>query len=373
MEAIGTLAGGIAHDFNNILSAIMGYTELAEVHALEGTELRKHLLQVLKATRRAKDLVSHILAFSRHGDAQEIRPVAVAPIIKEALKLMRASLPSTVQIRKNISSEAGAIMGDPTQIHQVLMNLCTNAAHAMREQGGTLDVRLNTMELDTRMARTYAELKEGVYVRLTVKDTGHGMNPASLERIFDPYFTTKGVGEGTGLGLAVVHGIVKSHGGAIAIQSEPGKGTVFEILFPRIDFGQEKSTNAQGPVPKGTERILFVDDENALAELGQMILSPLGYEVTTTMSSLEALELFRSQPAAFDLVVTDMTMPKMTGVGLASEMLRIRPDLPIILCTGHSDEITEDRAKDIGIRAFVMKPLSRRNLAEVIRKILDEE
>ena len=372
MEAIGTLAGGIAHDFNNILAAILGHAEMAEVLNPEGTPTRHHLKQVLKATYRARDLVGHILTFSRPGDTQELRPLSIGPIIKETLKLMRATLPSTIQIRRSISNEAVAILGDPTQLHQVLLNLCTNAAHAMREKGGILEIRLAATDLDTETARTYGNLKEGSYVQLTVKDTGHGMDSATLERIFDPYFSTKEVGEGTGLGLAVVHGIVKRHEGAIMAHSEPGKGTVFDMLFPRIESEHKETALIRQPIPKGAECILFVDDEEALAELGQKMLCQLGYATTAKTSSLDALEIFRARPDTFDLIVTDMTMPQMTGVGLAKEILRIRPEIPIILCTGHSETITEEKAKAMGIRAFVMKPLSRRSLAQVVRKVLDQ-
>jgi PAS domain S-box-containing protein len=373
MEALGTLAGGIAHDFNNILGVILGYVEMAKYDAPEGTTLGSDLQQVLKATYRARDLVSHILTFSRQGQTQELRPISLGPIVKETLKLLRASLPSTIEIRRDISDKAGAVLGDPTQLHQILMNLCTNAAHAMRPKGGVLEIRLTSAELHAETAKNYEDLEEGKYVKLTVADTGHGMGQATLKRIFDPYFTTKEVGEGTGLGLAVVHGIVKRHRGAVKVFSDPGKGTTFEILFPKIDTPLEETTRVRREVPTGTERILFVDDEQSLTELGLKMLSRLGYQVTTKTNSLEALELFRSQSDAFDLVITDQTMPRMTGFDLTAKLQQIRRDIPIILCTGYSDTIDEKKANEMGIRAFIMKPIDRLKIAEAIRRALGEK
>jgi CheY-like chemotaxis protein len=261
-------------------------------------------------------------------------------------------------------------MGDPTQLHQVVVNLCTNAAHAMRERGGFLDLTLEAVELDAASAGSYENLQPGPYAQLTVRDTGCGMDAATLERIFDPYFTTKRVGEGSGLGLAVVHGIVKRHEGDIRVQSEPGEGTVFEIFFPRLQQVREETESILAEPLRGSERILFVDDEQVLATLGERMLDQLGYSVTATSSSLDAIELFRSKPDGFDLVITDYTMPHKTGVDLALEILKVRPDIPIILCTGYSEMINEDTAKRLGIRAFVMKPLGRRNIARVIRNVL---
>ena len=373
LEAIGTLAGGIAHDFNNILAAILGYTEMALDDAQGKASLRHDLGQVLKATHRAKDLVRQILAVSRQGEAQARRPIPVAPVIKEALKLLRATLPTTIEFRQQVHDQSGMIVGDPTQLHQVIVNLCTNAAHAMRERGGILEATLGSIEMDEVSAKAYGNLQPGSFVELTVKDTGHGMDAATLERIFDPYFTTKEIGEGSGLGLAVVHGIVKRHEGSVSVRSEPGKGTVFKILFPRIVAGQEPANGESSSFAGGTERILFVDDEEQLVELGERIFSSLHYRVTTSLNSLEAVELFRRQPDAFDLVITDYTMPHMTGLDLTRAILRIRPEIPVVLCTGYSEMVTEEMAKKAGIRAFVMKPLSRRNLAEVIRSVFDGE
>ncbi|MDR3554922.1 MAG: PAS domain S-box protein [Syntrophobacteraceae bacterium] len=371
LEAIGTLAGGIAHDFNNILAAIMGYTEMALADIPVNASTHQDLEQVLTASLRARDLVQHILAFSRQGETNARQPIAVAPVIKEAFKLLRASLPTTIAIRQDISRESGTVMGDPTQLHQVVMNLCTNAAYAMRETGGELEVTLGRIELDAVSAKGYENLKQGPFVKLTVKDTGHGMDPATRERIFDPYFTTKPVGVGTGLGLAVIQGIVKRHEGAIIVHSEPVKGTVFEILLPNIEKAPKQMEAGPQPSPRGTERILFVDDEEALATLGEKMLTQLGYQVTARVNSLEAVELFRADPGAFDLVITDCTMPQMTGVDLAKTILRIRPDIPIVLCTGYSELVSEETARELGIRAYVMKPLGRRNISKVIRTVLD--
>jgi len=371
MEAIGTLAGGIAHDFNNILAAIMGYTELALLEVGEGS-LRATLTEVRRASGRAKDLVAHILAFSRQGEIART-PVHVAPIIKETLKMLRASLPTTIEIRQTMGQDLGKILADPTQIHQVLMNLCTNAAHAMRETGGVLEVDLAQVHLrEEPFLRTFA-LEPGNYLKLTVSDTGQGIAPVIFERIFDPFFTTKNRGEGTGLGLSVVHGIVTSHGGGIEVQSAPGQGTIFSLYFPVLERVTEtvETVVADAP-PTGKERVLFVDDESSLIELGERILVYLGYQVTTRTSSIEALELFRAKPDDFDLVVTDYTMPNMTGGELAKHILAIRPEMPIVLCTGFSEVFTEEKAKVLGIQGYVMKPISIHDLAKICRSALDQ-
>ncbi|MDP3029139.1 MAG: GAF domain-containing protein, partial [Deltaproteobacteria bacterium] len=358
MEAIGTLAGGIAHDFNNILTAIIGYTELAREAAPEGSRVQAHLQEVFRAGMRAKDLVQQILIFSRQSK-QEQKPLQTDSIVKEGLKLLRASIPTTIEIRPNIERECGTVLGDPTQIYQVLVNLCTNAAHAMGEKGGVLEVSLMNVDLDADAVAQHPGLKPGLYVRLTVNDTGHGMDRAVMEQIFHPFFTTKGPGEGTGMGLAVVHGIVKSHGGAITVDSEPGRGATFHVYFPRIERGRAPEAEAAASVPTGSERILFVDDEKALVDMIKQMIESLGYKVAGRTSSIEALEAFRAQPDKFDLVITDQTMPNMTGKMLAKELLRIRPDIPIILCTGYSELITEEKAKAMGIRELVMKPVVR--------------
>jgi two-component system, cell cycle sensor histidine kinase and response regulator CckA len=371
MEAIGTLAGGIAHDFNNILAAIIGYTELSMFDVSQWSPMHQNLEQVLKAGHRAKDLVRQILAFSRHGDEQRWTPVEVGMVIREGLKLLRASLPTTIEIRPNITAASCAVLADPTQIHQVLINLCANAAHAMRDQGGVLEVGLEAVDLDADGALHYPDISPGAYIKLTVRDTGHGMDAATRERIFDPYFTTKEVGEGSGLGLAVAHGIVQRLDGAISVQSAPGRGATFQVLLPRSERKPEGQAQGTGPLPGGRECILFVDDEEALVDMGEQMLNHLGYQVVTKTSSADALESFRALPDEFDLVITDFTMPQMTGVALAGEILNVRPDMPIILCTGFSEQIDEAKAKSEGIREFVMKPLSQRELAEVIRRVLD--
>ncbi len=369
MEAVGTLAGGIAHDFNNILSAVIGFTEMALEDAVPDSFLRRNMEQVLQAGMRAKHLVQQILAFSRQSD-QELRPVQPKKIIVEACELLRASLPSTIAIRTRFRSNAFT-MSDPTQIHQVLMNLGTNAGHAMRELGGTLTIVLDEIgDMDPWRAQ-HPELTAEAYVRLTVSDTGHGISEQLIDRIFDPFFTTKEYTEGTGMGLAVAHGIIKSHKGMIAVESRPGEGTTFTILLPQIINPESEQRKSGGDLQTGSESILFVDDEAMLVDLSTQLLKRLGYSVTACTSSLEALARFQAAPADFDLVITDMTMPQMTGKELAAEMLKLRPGLPIILCTGFSEIITEEAAKRAGIQAFIMKPIIMKELADTIRKILD--
>jgi signal transduction histidine kinase/ActR/RegA family two-component response regulator len=370
MEAIGTLAGGIAHDFNNILSAIMGYTELTLIDIPQDSAVRKNLKQVLKAGGRAKDLVQQILTYSRQRE-REMQPVKINLIVNEALKLLRASLPSTIRINNNITSNL-AVMSDPTNIHQVIMNLCTNAGHAMQENGGLLDVRLTDVDIDAEFAKHHPGMSPGKFVRLTVSDTGHGMSPEVIERIFDPFFSTKNKREGTGMGLSVVHGIVKSHGGTLTVDSTPGKGSVFKTFFPAIESEWVPDNEHADLMVTGTESILFVDDEAFQADIAKQMLSRLGYRLTTCTSSVEALELFLQSPEKFDLVITDMTMPYMTGDLLAKELISIRPDIPIIVCTGYSDRIDADIANEIGIRELVMKPVVMKDIAHCIRRVLDE-
>ena len=370
MEAIGTMAGGIAHDFNNILSSVIGYTELALDGEKKGTFQYQNLQEVLSAGNRAKDLVKQILTFSRQVD-QEPRPIQVTPLVKDALKMIRASIPSTVEIEQDLQCNA-LVMGDPTQIHQILLNLCTNAAHAMEDNGGLLTVRLFDADLDSDFISNHPGLKPGQYVTLTVTDTGHGISPDVMEKIFDPFFTTKEKGKGTGLGLSVVHGIVRSHGGDIYVYSEPGKGSTFKVCLPAIEKNRFRpEERAERPIPTGTERILFIDDEPVITNLGKQTLESLGYDVVVRNSSIEALELFKEKKDHFDLVITDMTMPHMTGEKLAENLMQIRPDIPVILCTGFSFMIDEQKALDMGIRAFISKPILKREIAEAIRKVLD--
>jgi PAS domain S-box-containing protein len=371
MEAIGTLAGGIAHDFNNILAIIMGFTEIAMLKLPEPGPVRDNLQRVMDAGARATDLVRQILTFSRSSE-HEKQPVDFAVFIKEALKLMRPLLPTTIEIQSDIAVSPAPVLVlmDSTEIHQVLMNLCTNAAHAMGEKGGTLSVRVTEFVADAVLASRHLDIEPGGYVCLSVSDTGHGMDAALIERIFDPYFTTKELGAGTGLGLPVVQGIVKGHGGAITVYSEPGTGTTFKVFLPRIAGGAAAEAPAAEIYPPGSERILFVDDERNLAQLGAEMLEPSGYTVSVATDSRVALEAFRADPGAFDLVITDMTMPHLTGRQLAAEIKAIRRDLPVILCTGFSELINERSAREEGIDDFLMKPYGVGDLLRTIHKVL---
>jgi PAS domain S-box-containing protein len=370
MEAIGTLAGGIAHDFNNIIGVIMGCAELSMSDTPEKSPIYQHLKQIFSAGKRAADLVQQILMFSRQKDPEK-KALQISTIIKEILKMLRASLPATIEIKQNIAPDIGMVLADPTQINQVLMNLCTNAAHAMRKNGGVLEIMLGNVDLTFDDVKKYVDIKPGAYVKLTVSDTGTGMDHRIIERIFDPYFTTKKSGEGTGLGLAVVHGIISQYGGGIEVQSEPDMGATFHILIPRIDHKHDVTPEKDfGELPKGSETILFVDDEKGLVEITKKMLESLGYQVIADTSSIEALKLFMEEPNRFDLVITDMTMPHMTGEKLSGEILRIRPDIPIILCTGFSEMISEDKAKFLGIREFLLKPVGFEILARNVRKVL---
>jgi PAS domain S-box-containing protein len=370
MEAIGTLAGGIAHDFNNILGAILGYTELVLDDAPEGTLMQKNTQHILNATQRAAGLVKQILAFSRQSK-QEQKPLILADIVNEALKLFRSSLPATIEIRQKIKAVSGMIIGDPTQIHQVMMNLCANAAHAMKDTGGLLEVDLDEVILDEDSLSGKKNLKPGTYLRLMVSDTGHGIPRAVMKRIFEPYFTTKETGEGTGMGLAVIHGIVKNHNGDISVYSEPGKGTSFHLFFPKIQGKAEPDNKQTEKVPGGKERILLVDDEKALAEMGTQMLERLGYEVKGISNPLSALETFRLEPNRFQLVISDLTMPHMTLLQLAEEIKKIKPDIPVIICSGYSATLTEEQIKALGISDFIMKPVIKSELAQVVRRVLD--
>jgi PAS domain S-box-containing protein len=371
MEAIGALAGGIAHDFNNILAAIMGYTQISIDTVQDRPATQKHLQAILKATDRAVSLVKQILTFSRKTD-QETKPVMPKIVIREALKLLRASLPSTIEIRQSIRSDS-VVLADPTQIHQVIMNLCTNAGHAMQKQGGKLEVSLDDITLDAEFAKQHPGLTPGPHVKLLVTDTGNGISPEIIERIFDPFFTTKPHGEGTGLGLSVVHGIIQSCGGIINVQSETGQGTAFDIYLPVIQAEVPIAEQKSGPLPRGKESILFVDDEPMLVDISKRILESLGYRVTVCTASNEALTIFKKEPLAFDAVITDYTMPQMTGIELAQEIMAIRPDIPILLCTGCTENITQQKARSIGICEFIMKPLKINNLASTLRRVFDKK
>lgn len=370
IEAIGTLAGGIAHDFNNILSAILGYSELAQLKLPDESDLHEDLDQIIVAGNRAKDLVAQILTFSRQTE-QTLQPVQIKILIKETIKLIRASLPATIDIKQKINSDAYVLV-DATQVHQVILNLCTNAGYTMRENGGVLEVGLESLELDADFVKRHPGLRPGYHVKLTVSDDGCGIPPDVMEKIFDPFFTTKAKGDGTGMGLSVVHGIVKSHGGIVNAYSVPGKGSSFHVFLPAIERRAATETRPVRELPKGTEHILLVDDEKPLCALGKAILETQGYHVTAARTSSDALSLFRQNPHRFDLIVTDLTMPKLTGDRLAMEMLKIRDDIPIILCTGFSATVDEDRAKAIGIRAFVHKPILRHQICVTVRQVLDQ-
>jgi PAS domain S-box-containing protein len=371
MEAIGTLAGGIAHDFNNILGAIFGYVEIARDCIPPESEAIDYLGKVLLASERAATLVKQILAFSRQANIERI-PLKPHYIVKEAIKLIRPSLPSTITIHQKVEAVTSSILADPTQVHQILMNLCTNAFHAMEQTGGTLEIALEDRSLSRDDLQYRPELEPGMFVMLSVRDTGPGIPLAIRDKIFDPYFTTKEAGKGTGLGLAIIHGIVTGYGGFITYESEIGKGTVFEIFFPAIDQQVVSESKPVKKTPLGNEHILLIDDEKMLVDVGKTMLERLGYVVTVRTSSLEALTLFQNHPEQFDAVITDQTMQGLTGMELAWKMLRIRPDLPIILCTGYSNLINEEQAKHSGIKGFAMKPFTKQEIAQLLRKVLDD-
>lgn len=370
MKALGTMAGGIAHDFNNILGAIIGFTDLAVYDLPAESPTRKRLQEVLAAGNRAKDLVRQILTFSRQHE-QARQPLYLHLTVQEVLRLLRASLPSTLEIRQYLAKDAGAVLADPIQIHQVLLNLCTNAEYAMRDTGGILEVSVNAVAVEAALAAQYPALHPGPYVRLSVCDTGSGMSPEVVERIFDPFFTTKPMGEGTGMGLAMVHGIVTHHDGVITVESQLGVGTTFTLYLPQIDETVESMAPIAEPIPHGVGRLLLVDDEAPLVRMGQALLERYGYEVVACTRSEKALSTFQADPHRFDLVITDQTMPHMTGERLAQELRRVRPDIPIILCTGFSHVMQAEKAQTLGIDAFLMKPLVARDWMTTIRQVLE--
>jgi len=372
MESIGTLAGGIAHDFNNILFPIVGNTEMLLEDIPEDSPLRDNLNEVFSGAMRAKELVKQILAFSRQ-DSHEIKLIRIQPIIKDALKLIRSTIPTSIEIKQTLSHDCGAIKGDPTQIHQIVMNLATNAYHAMEDTGGELKVNLKEIELGEQDLPS-PDMEPGPYACLIVADSGTGIDDNVIERIFDPYFTTKELGKGTGMGLSVVHGIVKKAGGSIHLYSKFGQGAEFHVYLPvvRNSYGKQKA-QTKDPIQRGTEQILLVDDEDAIVSMEKQMLERLGYNVVSRTSSIEALEAFRENPDKFDLAITDMAMPNMSGDKLASELLKLRPGLPILLCTGFSEKIPEEKAKSIGIKGFLMKPIVMTELANMIRGVLDNK
>jgi len=370
MEAIGTLAGGIAHDFNNLLAVILGYTDLAREDAPPGTDLDKDLEEIFVAANRAKDLVKQILAFSRQTEVEHLH-IKMQPLIKESLGMIRSSIPSTISITEDIDPQCGAVLADPSQVHQILMNLCTNAYHAMETTGGTLSVALKTICIEDDDKNMLLHLLPGEYAKFTVADTGVGIGPDVVKKIFDPYFTTKEVGKGTGMGLAIIHGIMKECGGTITVDSKLGQGATFHVYFPVVKKESLPLIQEQEDIPRGNERVLLVDDEVILADMGKDMLERLGYHVTVQYNSVQALELFQNDPKKFDLVITDQTMPGMTGIDLACKMLAIQATIPIILCTGYSNLIDEESTKGLGIKELALKPLSKNTIAKLIRKALD--
>lgn len=371
IESIGTLAGGIAHDFNNILSPIMGYTELTIQRLPENSREKKNLLNILKAADRAKELVQQILTFSRQSEYKKLS-IEVQVVAAEVLTFLRASIPATIEIRQKTDKPCGPVLADPVQIHQVIMNLCTNAYHATEERGGFIAVDVTEVTIEPDDRRHFPDLNPGGYVLLSVSDTGHGMELGIIEKIFDPYFTTKQQGKGTGMGLATVHGIVKSCGGNIRVDSEPDKGTTFYVYLPKIDNLADVSPGIVSTTQTrtGTERILLVDDEVAIVQMEKERLEGLGYHVTGRTSSVEALEAFRNSPDRFDLVITDMMMPNMGGMELSWELKQLRPNIPIILCSGFSEKLSRERINMIGIDAILMKPIPIKELSVTIRNVI---
>ncbi|MDM8517241.1 response regulator [Desulfobacterales bacterium HSG16] len=371
MEAIGTLAGGIAHDFNNILFPILGYTEMLLEDTPESNPLRKSLNGIYSGVLRASDLVKQILTFARQ-DTEELQLMKMWPIIKEALKLIRATIPATINIKQNIKTDCGAVKADPTQIHQIVMNLATNAYHAMGSNGGELKVSLEEVQLDEVHNITQDIIKPGVYACLTIADTGCGMHKDVLQKIFDPFFTTKEQGRGTGMGLSLVYGIVKNMNGTIQVHSEPGKGSEFNVYIPIVKKTSERQdVIIEKKIQGGTEHMLLVDDEDEIVNMTKQMLERMGYKVTAHTSSIKALEIFRAEPDKFDMVITDMAMPNMGGDIFAVELTGIRPDIPILLCTGFSESMSEEKAMSLGIKGFLMKPISKTDLAEKIHELLD--
>ncbi len=373
MEALGTMAGGFAHEFKNILQAIKLWTEGAIQDLPDDPDLHNNLNRVLQSINKGSDIVHQILLFSR-DQKPELKPIKLSAIINDGLKMVRAALPTTIIIQSDIDPQAGFVLGDPIRMHQVLLNLCTNAAHAMREKVGRLHVSLENMKIGRERSGKWVHAKPGAYVLLTVQDNGIGMDPQTIERIYEPFFTTKEQGEGTGMGLSTVHGIIEDHGGSIDVESAPGEGTTFRIIFPQCT-PQEQDIVAAPEIkptvmPTGNERILFVDDELTLTEIVKKMLERLGYDVVAKSSSVEALEAFQAQPENFDLIIADQTMPHITGIALADEVNRIRPELPIILCTGMMDSQKLDK-KSAGIREIITKPVTISKLAQVVRQTLD--
>jgi PAS domain S-box-containing protein len=371
MEAIGTLAGGIAHDFNNVLFAILGNAEIIQEELTPGTALYENMSHLIAAGNRAKGLVKQILTFSRKSQ-REVVSINIEEVIKEVVKLMRATLPSTIEVKQRFDVSGICVLADPTEIHQVVMNLCMNAAQAMEERPGLIEVSLSALEVDAEFAARHLGLKPGPHVQLRISDTGHGMSLEVKGRIFEPFFTTKGSGQGTGMGLAVVHGIVAKLGGAINVYSELERGSTFNVFLPTAQATETPASVSPRSLPTGAERVLLVDDEPEILSVTSQILRNLGYEVRTCQSSEDALALFTQDPQYYDVVVTDQTMPKLTGVELAKQMFALRPEMPVILCSGYSPAVTLESAADLGIREYLYKPVLRRDLAEALRRALQK-
>ncbi|MEJ2642805.1 MAG: response regulator, partial [Desulfosarcinaceae bacterium] len=370
METIGTLAGGIAHDINNLLTIIIGNNELAMSEAGACSPLKANLEEIQLASLRARDVVRQLLTFARHND-QAQKPMHISAVVRDALKLIRSTTPANIEIQQRLPAEIDPVLGNHTQINQLIINLCGNATDAMLPAGGRLSIEIKNVTLDEAGARCHPGLQPGAHVKLVVADTGCGMNTKTLEHIFEPYYTTKKIGKGTGIGLAVVHGIVEQHNGVITVVSRPGQGTLFTVLFPAFHGQVEDKADQDIELPQGHESILFVDDEASIVKLSRFRLENLGYRVTATTDPRQALERVQADPMAFDLVVTDMAMPRMTGEILAIKLKSLRPDLPVILCTGYSETITEERAHQIGIAGFLMKPVNISDFAVAVRRTLD--
>jgi len=370
MEALGTFAGGIAHDFNNILASILGFTEMAIDDVPDRPLVEKNLKHVLKATMRARDLVKQILTFSSKT-SHERTPQSLMPLVEETVQLLRASIPTSVEIKLAISAASDTVLAAPEEVQQILMNLAANASLAMQEMGGSLEVSLSDIDFEPDSPVLEPDVMPGEYVQLTVKDTGTGMSPNVMKRVFEPFFTTREVGKGTGMGLAIVYGIVKNLQGTITVESELGVGTTFRVLLPKVKAEQKEDQPHIAQIPRGNENILFVDDEEELIEWGQATLERLGYSVTALTDSTEALKSFSSDPSRFDLIITNQAMPGITGLHLSKELLRIRPEIPIILCTGYSETVSPKTAQETGIRQFLTKPLAKQELAQAVRRVLD--
>jgi signal transduction histidine kinase len=371
MEALGTLSGGVAHDFSNILMPIIVNTEMALLDMPEDSPVRDYLESSLNAAKRGKGLVHQIISFSR-STSQEKEPIKISSVIREALRLLNSTLPSNIKIKQHIRSESGVVLGNPSQIYQLFINLCSNAADAMEKTGGALRVGLEIVLLNDNRREEKFDLKTKDFIKLTVSDTGCGMNEEVIDRIFDPFFSTKEKGKRTGMGLSVVHGIVKNHGGFIDVQSEEGEGTVFEVFLPlaKSEFKEAKKEIAE--LPRGNERVLVVDDDETVLQSLQKVLERLGYQVITQKDGKTALKIFSTRPESFDLIIADQIMPEILGSDLSKEVLSIRPDVPIILCTGYDDKIDKEKVKDIGIREFLLKPVDIHEIAQIVRHVLDK-